>query len=96
MAQSGLKINYSKNIDFKIINHVIDKQEAVANQIMVSYSGDDAPTLKPILFIFDDVMHDKVMKSFQSELAGFSMRCRHYNISMIILTQKWQNIPNTI
>lgn len=73
MAQSGQKINYSKNIDFKIINSVIDKQEQIANQQMIALTNEDKPILQPVLFIFDDVMHDKVMKSFQSELSGFSM-----------------------
>lgn len=52
--------------------------------------------MKWILFIFDDMLSDKAFKHHTSKLSTFSTLCRHYGISMIILTQKWNSIPNTI
>jgi hypothetical protein len=56
----------------------------------------DEPELPKILFVFDDMLSDVVFKSHQSELSGFACLCRHYGISMIILSQKWTSIPDTI
>lgn len=63
---------------------------------MVAKSKDDQPKLKKILFIFDDMLSDKAFKHHTSKLSTFSTLSRHYGISMIILTQKWNSIPNTI
>lgn len=48
------------------------------------------------LFIFDDILSDRQFKSHSSLLSDFSTYSRHYDISMVILTQKYNKIPTTI
>lgn len=44
----------------------------------------------------DDVVGDKELKSFQSQLCGFSTMCRHSYITCIYLVQSWTCLPSTI
>lgn len=63
---------------------------------MFALTQQDEPELKKILFVFDDMLSDKAFKHHTSDLSSFSCLCRHYGVSMIILTQKWTSVPDTI
>ena len=52
---------------------------------MFALKQEDEPKLKDIVFIFDDMLGDKVFKSHTSDLSTFSCLCWHYGISLIIL-----------
>ena len=63
---------------------------------MLAVSKSDEPALKKILFVFDDILSDKAFKHHQSFLSTFATLCRHFGVSMIVLSQKWSAIPDTI
>lgn len=48
------------------------------------------------LFIFDDIISDWQFKSYNSKLSDFSTYSRHYEIAIIINTQKYNKVPTTI
>jgi len=52
--------------------------------------------IKWILFIYDDILGDSQLKSYQSELSGFTTMSWHSNIINIFLTQNYTSIPSTI
>ena len=63
---------------------------------MFASKKEDEPELKNIVFVFDDMLSDKAFKHHTSDLSSFSCLCRHYGVSLIILTQKWTAVPDTI
>lgn len=58
----------------------------------------ESENLKPqkYLFIFDDIISDRQFKSYNSKLSDFSTYSRHYEIAIIINTQKYNKVPTTI
>lgn len=56
---------------------------------------DNAPPPR-YLFIFDDIISDRQFKSYNSKLSDFSTYSRHYEIAIIINSQKYNKIPTTI
>lgn len=96
LSSSGSQINIFPKVDFQIIDKIVKKQEQIGINQMISKDKGSEPVLPKILFIFDDMLSDKGFKHHTSDLSTFSTLCRHYGISMIVLTQKWTAVPDTI
>lgn len=58
--------------------------------------GTKSESIPLFLVIFDDIIGDKELKSFQSELSSYCTRSRHANILNIFLTQDWNALPTRI
>lgn len=95
-VDNELKPKIYDKIDFKWIENLIKEQESVGFDQMIAMKKEDVVQMKKVLFIYDDMMQDKLFKWYDSQLSMFSCLCWHYNISQIILTQKYNSIPNTI
>jgi len=52
--------------------------------------------VEKLLLIYDDILGDSQLKSYQSELATFTTISRHSKITNIFLTQNYTSIPSTI
>lgn len=96
LAGRKTKINIYDKVDFAKINEIVKGQETVGMNQMFAQKKEDEPELKNIVFVFDDMLSDKAFKHHTSDLSGFSCLCRHYGVSLIILTQKWSAVPDTI
>ena len=96
LATKKKKIQVFDKVDFNKINEIVKSQESVGQNQMFALKKEDEPKLKSIVFVFDDMLSDKAFKHHTSDLSTFSCLCRHYGISMIILTQKWTSVPDTI
>lgn len=96
LAGLKTKINIFDKVDFQKINDIVKGQESVGINQMFAQSKEDEPKLKDIVFVFDDMLSDKAFKHHTSDLSSFSCLCRHYGVSMIVLTQKWTAVPDTI
>ncbi len=55
-SQYELKPKIRNKIDFDEIESIIKEQEGVSLGQMISLSKNDEPSLKKILFIFDDIL----------------------------------------
>jgi len=62
----------------------------------MTVSRDKMIPVKKILFIYDDVIGDVKLKSYQSDLCSFSCISRHSNILNIYITQDYTGIPTRI
>ena len=92
----GGKINIKETVDFDYINKIVSGQEKIAHEQMIAEKKEDEPSLEKILFIFDDMLSDKSFRHHSSKLSSFACLCRHFGISLIVLSQKWNAVPNTI
>ena len=82
------------NVD--LIKNILRKQEQISKEMLMAKNKNVQPELPNYVFLFDDILSDKQFKHHGSFVNGLASMCRHYNILLIILTQVWQRIPNTI
>lgn len=87
--------NIYDEIDFNLINLIMKNQEQDLAMNMV-LPKDKRKELKKIVIIFDDILGDKELKSYQSDLSNFTTMSRHSNILNIFLTQDYTSIPSKI
>lgn len=95
-AHGGHKLQIKKNVDVEYIQSIVERQEKIAHNQMLAMEKKDEPTLERILFVFDDMLADKAFKHHQSFLGSFATFCRHYGVSLLVLSQKWSAVPDVI
>lgn len=79
------KVWIIKGIDWELIKTIWDEQEKIKAYNMTQPRNKMLP-VKKILFIYDDVIGDQKLKSYQSDLCSFSCISWHSNILNIYIT----------
>ena len=74
-VDNELKPKIFTKIDFKKIESIIKEQESHGFEQMTATKKEDVEDLTKILFIYDDMMQDKLFKRYDSQLAMFSCLC---------------------
>lgn len=64
-------LNIFESIDMSVINTVVEEQRDISMKNLVNDSSKRVP-LRKIIFIFDDIIGDAELKSYQSELSAFT------------------------
>lgn len=82
-------------IDFNVMENIMKNQGDIMLSNM-SLPKDKRQSLQKILCIFDDVIGDDQLKSYQSELSTYTTRSRHFNIINIFLVQNYTSLPSII
>lgn len=91
-------IKIFEDIEMGILDSIVNRQKKKkVTEIYESiYQKRDMTPLDKWIIIFDDILGDKELKSFQSDLANYTTRSRHSNILNIFLTQDYNAIPTKI
>lgn len=95
MKNTTGEIKIFDNIDMKKIKQIFDNQTKLAKKNMI-LPKEERTKIKRTLLIFDDIIGDDQLKSYQSDLCSFCTMSRHSNIINIFLTQDYTAIPARI
>lgn len=89
------KLKIYDTIDMEVIKSIVEGQKTLQLQNM-SVEKKERINIKKVLILYDDIIGDDQLKSYQSDLCGFSCMSRHANIINIYLTQNYTSIPSVI
>jgi GTPase SAR1 family protein len=88
MSDNIIKTNVFNEYDENSVMSIVDEQIGIIKK----YTKKKAP---PILFIFDDVIQDLPMTK-QNVMNKLFFSARHYNISLILLSQQYKMVPRSV
>lgn len=91
-------IKIFESVDTGLLDSVIARQKKKKISDIYNSIFENRPLngLDKWLILFDDIIGDSELKSFQSDLSNYTTRSRHANILNIFITQDWNAIPTKI
>jgi len=78
-------IHIYDSIDMGVIGGLVEAQKKIKKNNMTMKKS-HRKTVEKLLFIYDDILGDSQLKSYQSDLATFTTISRHSAITNIFLT----------
>jgi hypothetical protein len=82
--ENDAEITIKETIDMELVKSIVGQQKNLQKYNMAT-TKNKRYNIKRVLLIYDDVLGDAQLKSYQSDLASFTTVSRHSKITNIFL-----------